>query len=208
MEKLETRYGPQVFQWGADLPDIVGDLFHVCGLQFISKKLIAHVPDNQETMMLRAGLDFFSFTPTAGEALRDLFARFDHHLPVAYEYANTGFTYQFKTWMLLSVPQLTPRKWSEPLKHMQHRMPLDKRVHHLVKAGLEREKRLKKHVFDFTRLGAQSIDFAARHHSFVTGDREPVPLGMCLPAPSVRDDCSSSFPVVSGFLCPPNLGGG
>ena len=56
------------------------------------------------------------------------------------------FTWQFKTWMLLSVLRLTPRKWSELLKDMGHRMPQDAEEYELVKRHLEREKVLEKQV--------------------------------------------------------------
>ena len=49
--------------------------------------------------------------------------RFDTLLDRANRIAELGISYPFRTWMLLSLLRLSPKKWAEYLKDMGHRFP-------------------------------------------------------------------------------------
>ena len=89
-------------------------LFHVLERKF---------PGDPEAAMLRAGLEFFAFTPRRDETAQIVFLRFDAMLQSANDLADLAISYPFRAWMLLSLMRLPARKWSEYLKEMGHRFP-------------------------------------------------------------------------------------
>ena len=62
--------------------------------------------------MLRAGLEFFSFTPRLDEVMEALFLRFDTMLEKANRDTELGMSFAFRSWMLLSLLQKPAKKWS------------------------------------------------------------------------------------------------
>ena len=105
-----------------DLGDGNG-MTHHSGPSILFIHLQRAFPDNLEANMLRAGLNFFSFTPRHDETQQIVFLRFDTMLEKANRLAELGVSWPFRSWMLLSLMRLPPKKWSESLKEMGHRFP-------------------------------------------------------------------------------------
>ena len=99
-------------------------------------------------------MEFFAFTPSVHEEIRSLFLRFDMMLDKANSIANLGISFQFRTWMLLSLLRLLPKKWSELLKECGRRLPRDEPEYQLVKSVLIREKAIEDNVKVLHRSGA------------------------------------------------------
>ena len=51
-----------------------------CGVRFLFEALNRRFPANEEAEMLRAGIEFFAFTPAQSETCQLLFLRFDEQL--------------------------------------------------------------------------------------------------------------------------------
>ena len=92
----------------ADFDDGNGQA-HRTGPQLLFHALKQKFPENLEANMLRAGLEFFSFTPRAGETCELVFLRFDTMLERANTLAELGISFPFRAWMLLALLRL-PRK--------------------------------------------------------------------------------------------------
>ena len=96
--------------------------------------------------MLKAGLEVFSFTPRANESTQIVFLRFDTMLDRANKLANLGISYPFRSWMLLSLLRLAPKKWAEYLKEMGHRFPRTQLEYVSMQQAMIREKTLENQV--------------------------------------------------------------
>lgn len=136
--------------------------------------------------MLRAGFEFFNFSPRAGEKIREVYERLDRQLEVARRYACMDFTWRFTTWMLSSILRLIPRKWSELFKDMGRRMSRDTEGYETVKNLLEREKLLEKQILDLHRTSGNATRYA--NTAFVTEELAKTRLGVCLCNPTVGND--------------------
>ena len=128
-------------------------------------------------MMLRSGIEFFGFTPRRSEQLPSLFLRFDTMLEKANEMAELGISYAFRTWMLLSVIRISPKKWSEHLKDMGHRFPNTAGEYHLLKSAIIRERALEEGI---TSLRSHGSDHQQHIPTYMTMEEDPVPLGIAL----------------------------
>ena len=64
------------------------------------------------------------------------------------ESAQLHFSWQFRSWMLLSILRLTTKKWMELLKEIGHRMPQNAEEYQGVKDILLRERALESSIFD------------------------------------------------------------
>ena len=80
--------------------------------------------------------------------------------------------------MLLSLLQLSPRKWAESLKDFGHRLPRNRVEHVDLQKAILRERVLEGSVLD-RRQGAQHIP-GFRCHFTIDGSSEPRPLYQCL----------------------------
>ena len=68
--------------------------------------------------MLRAGFEFFAFTPRREENVENMFLRFDMLSERAQNSANLGISYPFRAWMVLALLRLEPHKWGEYLREI------------------------------------------------------------------------------------------
>ena len=104
----------------ADFNDGLGNLQHP-GISFVFRALYLKFPVYREALMLRNGMEFFNFTPRREEQLTVMFLRFDNMLDRANELAELDISFPFRTWMVLSLLRLQPRKWSEYGRHPETR---------------------------------------------------------------------------------------
>ena len=125
-----------------DINPVTGMPRHYTGPALIRGILQHKFPDNNEAIMLRTGIEFFSFAPRPGETLEVLFARFDEMLATASETAELRFSWQFRSWMLLSILRLTTKTWMDLLKEIGHRMPKGEEEYNGVKVILLRGRSL------------------------------------------------------------------
>jgi hypothetical protein len=90
-----------LLQHGAvyDLQDVQGAVQR-SGAEMLVWILQSNFPVNREAEMLRAGLEFFSFTPLASATRELLFIRFNNQLDRANSLAQLGISFQFRAWML------------------------------------------------------------------------------------------------------------
>ena len=155
------------------------------GAQLLIFALKRRFPDNLEAMMLRAGLEFFSFQPSPGESVLIVFLRFDTMLEKANSMANLSISYPFRSWMLLSLLRITPKKWADYLKEMGHRFPQDEIQYKLMQDNIVREKTLETQVGQLGGGGNNYIP-GDRICRFVCDDpfEECLPLYLCLGQPT------------------------
>ena len=85
-----------------DLGDGLGEVQR-SGPRLLFHALARKFPDNTEALMLRAGLEFFSFTPAPHETTQLVFLRFDTMLERANSLADLEISYPFRSWMLLAL---------------------------------------------------------------------------------------------------------
>ena len=165
----------------ADFGDGHGVVHH-SGVEYIMRALQEAFPVNREALMLRSGIEFFSFCPRRDELLQPLFLRFDSMLNKANDLAQLGISTQFKTWMLFSLLRLSPRRWADLLKDMSHRFPRNEQEYALVKETILREKALEENVSMLQGSGGRpgSESHGATYAAF--GGEEPLPLYLALGA--------------------------
>jgi len=130
-------------------------------------------PTNAEALMLRSVLDFFSFTPVQGESLQSLFQRFDIVLERANKVSQLGLSYQFRTWMLLSLLRLHPKRWAEILKECGRKLPTTQAEYNQVKSILDRDSAIESTVRNLQKGGHGP-------GTYYTFDGDPQPLYMTL----------------------------
>ena len=133
--------------------------------------------------MLRTGLDFFKFTPRRDERPEVWFQRFDSMLEEANQTAGLGLNITFQSWMLLSLLQLTPRKWSDLLKELGHRLPNSREEYVRLQEDILREKVLENSVFNLRGGGGPRDSPGARHYLVDDAEVGPRSLYMCLGDP-------------------------
>ena len=107
--------------------------------------------ENLEATMLRTGLEFFAFTPQSHETTQMVFLRFDTVLDKANTLAELGISYPFRSWMILSLLRLAPKKWADYLKEMGHKFPRDAEQYRAMQDLIVREKTLE------TRVGTLGV---------------------------------------------------
>ena len=110
-------------QYGVELDDGQGGLVGLSAVEFILRVLQTQFLVHQEARMLRTGLDFFKFVPRMGERPEEWFSRFDRMLDEANRVSESGLSVAFRSWMPLSLLQFSPKRWSQILKDLQHRLP-------------------------------------------------------------------------------------
>ena len=110
------------------------------GVETICRDLLFNFPDNSEAMMIRAGLEFFSFTPKHGESTLKIFNRFDRQLSTADKYIGMKFSCQFKSWMRMPGLRQSSKKWSELLKDNGREMPSNREEYLKLRDDLHRER--------------------------------------------------------------------
>ena len=136
-----------VLRDGADADFLDGrGWVHRTGVEILFHALFLHFPTDVEAQMLRTGIEFFNFTPRQGEILRAIFHRFDTMLDRANRLAELGISFPFRTWMLLSLLQLSPRRWTELLKDMQHHFPRNMQEYKALQNAMVRERSLEDNV--------------------------------------------------------------
>ena len=164
---------PQVLRDGMRVDFGEGEA-HASGPAVLIKVLKHYYPTNTEALMLRAVLDFFSFTPVQGESLQSLFQRFDIVLERANKVSELGLSYQFRTWMLLSLLRLHPKRWAEILKECGRRLPKTQEEYNQVKSILDRDSAIESTVRNLQK-GSQGGS-----GTFFSFDGDPQPLYMTL----------------------------
>ena len=182
----------------ADLGDGVGNVYR-SGPQLLFHALGRKFPDNQEALMLRAGLEFFSFTPRRDETPQLVFIRFDNMLERANTLADLGISYPFRAWMLLSLLRLNPRKWSEYLKDMGHRFPRTMEEYQNMKDNIVREKTLE------SQMGTMGHDGRSAGQTmgstFFEGSQDDgIPLYLCPGSPAHTAGPSQPGPPRASYL--------
>ena len=151
-------------------------------------------PDNSEAAMLRAGLEFFSFTPRPGEQVQIIFLRFDQMLERANQLADLDISFPFRAWMLLALMRLPPRKWAEYLKDMGHRFPKTHGEYLLMQQAIIRERTLEQQVGTLGGERAGRAPFGAAAGSYLQeGSSDPWPLYLCLGSPAGANNTQSSY---------------
>ncbi len=123
------------------------------GPEMLFLHLLSRFPDNEEALMLRAGLEFFGFTPSRSEDILVLMLRFDTVLERANARAELGISFPLRAWMLLSLLRLPTKKWAEYLKAVGHRFPKNESEYSDMKLTIVRERVLEQQVGDLTIIG-------------------------------------------------------
>ena len=124
--------------------------------------------------MLRAGLEFFAFTPKAGETVQIIFLRFDMQLDRANSLADLGISYPFRSWMLLSLMRMSPKRWSECLKDLGHRFPKTEIEYKNMQNAIVRERTLEIQVCSLSNSIPQEMGI------YLPADDAPLASGMPL----------------------------
>ena len=119
-------------------------LFHALRRQF---------PGNTESLMLRAGLEFFAFCPLRTESAQIICMRFDAMLDKANKLAELDISYPFRAWMLMALLRLLAKKWTEYLKEMGHRFPRTSHEYKSMQDAIVREKTLETQVGNLSQGG-------------------------------------------------------
>ena len=132
------------------------------GVECIIRVLRLKFPENQEARMLKAGLEFFSFCPRAGEVWEVMLLRFNVMLQKADQIAELQISWPFKSWMLLSLLRLPARKWTELLKDMSHHFPRTEQQYKELQRMILREKALESQSLEMTAPGGNG--------TFLVGD--------------------------------------
>ena len=126
-----------------------------------------------------------AFAPRRGETVQLIFLRFDDMLDRANDLADLNISSPFRTWMLLSLLRLPPKKWSERQKYTGHRFPRNHREYKQLQNTVICEKTLETQVgnlgTDGRRHGQCTYFTSNGHDDF---DYEPLPLYLCLGEPS------------------------
>ena len=91
------------------------------------------------------------------------------------------FTFQFRTWMLLSVLRLSPNTWTDIFKDTGHRMPATQQEYNAVKDVLQWENVLQGQVFDLTR---QADSKHRAKGAYLVDGNPPMPLFQRLGQPT------------------------
>ena len=150
-------------QNGVDLLDGRGGYYHVTIIEFIFRMLEHKFPVHEEARMLRIGFDFFKFTPRRDERPEVWFQRFASMLEDANRVANLGLNATFQSWMMLSLLQLTPGKWSDLLKGFGHKLPRERHEYETLEQNILRERIFENNVFDLRGGGGPRIAPSSRH---------------------------------------------
>ena len=153
-------------------------------------------PVHEDARMLRIGLDFFNFTLRRDERPEVWFQRFDSMLEDANRMAGLGLNVTFPSWTLLSLLQLTPRKWSDLLKELGHRLPREQHEYVQLQRDILRERILENSVFEFRGGGGRRNAPGSRHY-FIDAEVAPRPLYMCLGDPRGSEHPSGVGPASS-----------
>ena len=177
--KLFDDFDTSERQTGVDLPDGRGGCYHVTTVEFILRVLEHKRPVHEEVRMLHTGLGFFKFTPRRDERPDVWFQRFDSMLEVANRVVGLGLNVTLQSWMLLGLLQLTPRKWSDLLKELGHRLPREHHEHVRLQQGILRERVLENSVFDPRGGGGPRTSPGVRHY-LIDEELGPRPMYMCL----------------------------
>ena len=127
--------------------------------------------------MLRAGLDFFGFTPSREEELRSMFLRFDLMLSRANTATELGISYPFRAWMVLSLLRLPPKRWAEILKECGRRLPRNEAEYTAMKTNLLRDRSIEDNVQVLHRSQHGSAHAGLY---FAEGGIQPLPLYLAL----------------------------
>ena len=153
--------------------------------------------------MLRIGLDFFKFAPRREERPEEWFQRFDTMLDEANRISNLGLSVTFQSWMLLSLLQLPPRKWSDLLQDLGHTLPVDRDEYIALQAAILRERTFESSAVEI-RGQARNIP-GGSGRCFTAEEAEPRPAFLCLGDPGdelgvvVGKGVNSDVDVVSGL---------
>ena len=130
--------------------------------------------------MLRAGLDFFAFTPKAGETVQIIFLRFDMQLDRANSLADLGISYPFRSWMLLSLMRMSPKRWSECLKDLGHRFPKTEIEYKNMQNAIVRERTLETQVCSLSNSTPQGSGSGTYLSAEESNLADGMPLYLCL----------------------------
>ncbi len=152
-----------------------GDGRGVClhsGPECLFRVLEGRFPEDAEAAMIRAGLEFFGFTPRRGETLRALFLRFDTQATRANDLADLGVSYPFRSWMLLALLRLPPKKWADYLEKHNHSFPKTEADYKRLQAEILRQRALEDSVSTMTGYQGGA---GAGHYAVLEGE-EPLPL--------------------------------
>ena len=130
--------------------------------------------------------DSFSFTPTVNETVQLIFIRFDASLDRANTLANLDISFPFRSWMLLALLRLPPKKWPEYLKDMGHRFPRDADEYQAMKDFIVREKTLETQVGTLSSgASGKGPGVSGAYFQYGHGfSSDCIPLYLCLGAPS------------------------
>lgn len=132
---------------------------------------------------MRIGLDSFKSTPRRDERPEVWFQRFDSMLDDANQTAGLSLNITFQSWMLLFLLQLTPRKWSDLLKVIGHRLPNSMAEYVKLQQDMLREKVLENSVFNLRGGGGQRDNPGARRYLVDSEEVGLRPLYVCLGDP-------------------------
>ena len=83
-------------------------------------------------------MDLFKFTPRRDELPEVWLQRFGSMLDGANHVAGWGLNVTFQSWMSLSLLQFSPRKWAEPLKDLEHRLPRIREEYFILQTSMLR----------------------------------------------------------------------
>ena len=163
-----------------DLNDGRG-LIYLSGVDVIFFHLNKFFPTDREALMLRTGIEFFNFQPLAGETLHSLFLRYDTLLDRANKISDLGISYPFRTWMLLCLLRLPPKKWLEYLKDFGHILPRNEQMYQHVQTTMLKEEILLKTVshMDGARPRSNYL-MISDDNANQGGEREYLPLYLAL----------------------------
>ena len=168
----------------ADLGDGLGAVQR-SGPKLLMIALGRQFPSDKESIMLRTGLEFFSFCPRQGETVQIIFLRFDTMLDKANQLCELNISFAFRTWMIMALLRLPPRKWVELLKDMQHRFPRNHEEYKSLQNTIVREKSLEYQVGALSRGGSGATGVTGTN--FLTGQVQEddwLPLHLCLGSPA------------------------
>ena len=171
----------------ADLGDGLGAVRR-SGPRLLMLALQRQFPSDKESIMLRTGLEFFSFCPRQGETVQIIFLRFDSMLDKANQLCELQISYSFRTWMIMALLRFTPRKWVELLKDMGHRFPRNHEEYKSLQNAIVREKSLEYQVGALSRggsgaAGVTGTNFLAHQFSW-DEEGDCLPLYLCLGSPA------------------------
>eukprot|EP00971_Amphidinium_carterae_P351093 6491908-Amphidinium_carterae.1 len=153
--RIGEQIPAQVLRDGAiaNLNDGLGQIHH-SGTALLFRALQRKFPENEEADMLKCGMEFLGFRPRAGESLDGILLRFEMMMEKANRIAHLDLSWQFKSWIILSILRVPAKKWAEVLEKLNHQFPRSEDEFTQLKQYLLREHKLE----DTLRLiGGQSM---------------------------------------------------